>query len=155
VKPLFAGVSFLLLIPATAWALIQPLRYWEPPVEYARAYVEAKARQYGVPVPLALAVWMMESSQRRRVRDGKAGERGAFQVTEAAAIDGGCRWDNARLFRISVDCGMRYLNRSLAICGSNLRAAHRYNRGHCPHKGKIWGYGQAAGKWMMKYQPTT
>ncbi|KKM87014.1 hypothetical protein LCGC14_1273180 [marine sediment metagenome] len=152
-RVLLAGI-LLLLLPATAWGPLQH-HYWEPPVEHARAYVEAKARQYGVPEELALAVWQMESSQRTEVQDGRANERGSFQVTEAAATDVGCRWSAMRLFRVSTDCGLRYLARSLALCGTNLHAAHKYNRGHCPRNGKIWGYAQAVGKLMMKYQPTT
>lgn len=153
-KPLLL-VVLLLLLPATAWAPLQP-HYWETPVNHPRAYVEAKARQYGVPVPLALAVWQMECSRKIYRPDGKAKERGCWQVTRDAAKDVFCPWQHARFFRISTVCGMRYLAESLRVCkGSKTQAANRYNTGRCLKRGKIWGYAQAIARLMMKYQPTT
>ncbi len=144
-------LAVLIVLPTVAWGPIQR-PYWEPPVKHARAYVEAKARQYGVPVPLALAVWMMECSRKIYRPDGKAKERGCWQVTRDAAKDVFCPWKHARFFRISTMCGMRYLAKSLKLCKSRTRAANRYNTGRCLKRGKIWGYAQAIGRLMMKYQ---
>jgi len=171
VRPLTLLALAVLLLPGLAWGPLQPLdagvkRQLRPlnaalggtgarserPKPGPQGYVEAAATRYGVPVPLALAVWQMESSQAVRVRDGRAKERGAFQVTEAAATDMGCNWRAMRRFRASVDCGMAYLASSLEKCRTPLRAAHRYNRGHCPHNGKVWGYAQQVGLLMMNPQ---
>ncbi len=144
-------LAVLIVLPTIAWGPIQR-PYWEPPVKYARAYVEAKARQYGVPAPLALAVWMMEGSHQVYCRDGTHKERGCWQLTRRTAKAMGCRWRMMRLFRVSTDCGMRYLAKSLRLCKSLTRAANRYNTGRCLKRNKVWGYGQKAGRLIMKYQ---
>jgi len=152
-RPLILLTFALAIIPGLAWGPIQP--YVAP--FNPHSYVLAQARLYGVPPILAFAIWDRESGMATSVKDGAAGERGVFQVTEAAAIDVGCasRWRFMRPFRVSVNCGMRYLASSLKRCGTPLRAAHRYNHGHCPHRGKVWAYGQEVGRLMMKHSQGT
>lgn len=139
----------VMLLPGLAWG---PLQKQPPSHSTPREYVELQARQYGVPVPLAMAVWQMEASLRVKVPRGRAGERSAFQVTRDAALDMGCNWSRLDRFRVGVNCGMRYLARKIRECGRLTHAAHAYNTGHCPRKGKVWGYGQDVGRLMMKFR---
>ena len=155
-RPILLAALLVALAPGLAWGPIN--KNYLPRKFNAAGYVRAQARQYGVPVPIAFSVWEMEASMRTKVPDGiKNGvpiARGAWQVTRDAAYDVGCasRWRYMRSFRVSVNCGMRYLALSIKLCESPIRGSHRYYHGSCPKAGKVWGYGQSVSWLSMKHQ---
>ncbi len=89
------------------------------------------------------AIWWMESREAVKYRDGQAGEQGPFQVLAIAAEEARCLpgWEDD--FTLNAQCGARYLRLGYERCGRQIGwAAHFYNRGSCPAKGKIFGYAQ-------------
>lgn len=94
--------------------------------------------RHGLPPGALSQVWSVECS--RQTVPGPACrnhryERGAFQMTEAAAIDVGCEWKalgEPGNFAYEADCGAAYLSRLLRLCGDIAKAQGAYNAGSRP-----------------------
>ncbi len=90
-------------------------------------------------------IWWLESRERVRSRDGGDGESGPFQVMEIAAIEAKCAPGWRDDFTLNAQCGAKYLRLGYERCGRQIGwAAHFYNRGNCPVRGKIYAYAMEA-----------
>jgi len=147
-RPLTIAALILALFPALVWGPMQPPQFV---IRSPRDYVLMQATRFGVPIPLALAIWEIEASLRTAPPDSSKGARGAFQVMRVASVDMDCHWPRMRAFRVSVPCGMKFLASKIAACRGVLRAAHAYYNGHCPRRGKVGAYAQAVGRLIVKH----
>lgn len=114
-------------------------------VESPQAIVARVAALERVGIADLRAIWWMENREGATAPEGKRQEQGAFQVRAIAAREAGCPdgWNDD--FTLNAQCGAKYLRLGLERCGGRFGgAAHFYNRGHCPRRGKIAGYAQEA-----------
>jgi len=116
--------------------------------------VTAAGDRNGVPGWVMRAIWNVECSQleigQGPCRNLRTGERGAFQMRQAAAEFSavGCNWlilgTRGALF-YEADCAAKLLAHHFLTCRMDWdRAIAAYNLGHCPPRGKLTAYAKRA-----------
>ena len=113
-------------LPGYAWLLAESRT-----AVWTRALRGVEVR-YGLPAGLLAALHSKECSGRIRCPDGRAGERGPFQILPgtAALREVACPsgWESGYA---NADCAGRFLQTRIDQCGPGLRAIGAYNAGSC------------------------